>query len=416
MNFFVIYGQRSQHMKSLLTSFRLAIHNIRGNLFHTLLSILGVVIGVAALVTILSLIDGLEKMAHEQISKETSVENVMIRMSPYENLDGIRVKKASFTPFQATDLDPLIASLPVKEAIMMSQLRGALTHGDSGRVGVRAYAVTAPKETPTLADGQMWKEPKDHPSREALLSYATARSLREENPLALIGDSVFFGSHHWQIVGILDSTEEASQTMVFSIHWLTEEELKDHPPVVNLKAQTVEDVPTIQAQLETRMAAQFPELTSEDYSIITSERWVSQLNKGFSVFRVVMGMIIGLSVLVGGIGIMNVLLISVNDRIREIGIRKATGAKKKDIVWLFLAESITISALGSFLGLVLGMGFSLLAAPLARLIVDIPFQAAFTWNTLLIISTVAVFIGVIFGTYPAMKASRLDPVVAIRKE
>ena len=129
-----------------------------------------------------------------------------------------------------------------------------------------------------------------------------------------------------------------------------------------------------------------------------------------------MGLIIGLSVLVGGVGVMNVLLISVNERTAEIGLRKAVGAKKGDIRRLFLAESITVSAFGSLVGLVLGAGFAMAAIPIIRFFADVPFSAVLTWNTFFIIASVAILIGVIFGTYPAIKAAKLDPVEALRRE
>ncbi|HRF38958.1 MAG TPA: FtsX-like permease family protein, partial [Saprospiraceae bacterium] len=121
--------------------------------------------------------------------------------------------------------------------------------------------------------------------------------------------------------------------------------------------------------------------------------------------------------LVGGIGIMNVLLISVSERTAEIGIRKALGAKRRDILRLFLSESVAISLLGSFLGLLLGMLGAAVAVAIVGMVLKGPqFEAAYTFQTLLIIVAVALLVGIVFGTYPAIKASRLDPVEAMRRE
>jgi putative ABC transport system permease protein len=113
---------------------------------------------------------------------------------------------------------------------------------------------------------------------------------------------------------------------------------------------------------------------------------------------------------------MNVLLISVTERTAEIGVRKAVGANKRDIILQFLSESITISLFGSLLGLVLGILGTMAIVPIVKSMTGVPFQAAYTLNTLMIISILSVVVGIVFGTYPAMRAARLDPVEAIRRE
>lgn len=191
--------------------------------------------------------------------------------------------------------------------------------------------------------------------------------------------------------------------------------LKANPPVCVIEAGDVEDVPLLKTQVENWLKANMSTQLA-DFTIVTNEQRVSQAAKGFLLFRLVMGLIVGISVLVGGIGVMNVLLISVTERTVEIGVRKALGAKRQDILWQFLSESITISTLGSLLGLVLGLLATLAFIPIVKALTDIPFQVAYTWNTFIIIMVTAMLIGVIFGTYPAMRAARLDPVEAIRRE
>jgi putative ABC transport system permease protein len=134
------------------------------------------------------------------------------------------------------------------------------------------------------------------------------------------------------------------------------------------------------------------------------------------LFRVIMGLIVGISVIVGGIGVMNVMLITVTQRTTEIGVRKALGANRKDIVLQFLAEAVSISTLGSLCGLVLGILGTMGIIPIVKAITKVPFQASFTWNTIGVVAVLAIVVGIIFGTYPAIRASKLDPVEAIRKE
>jgi len=113
---------------------------------------------------------------------------------------------------------------------------------------------------------------------------------------------------------------------------------------------------------------------------------------------------------------MNVLLMSIAERTPEIGVRKAVGASRGTIIRQFLSESVAISFVGSFLGILLGMGVALIAAPVLNLFIDdLNFRAVFTLNTVLVVGVVALLIGILFGTYPARKAASLDPVEAIRR-
>jgi putative ABC transport system permease protein len=134
------------------------------------------------------------------------------------------------------------------------------------------------------------------------------------------------------------------------------------------------------------------------------------------VFRLVMGAIAGISLVVGGIGIMNVLLASVTERTREIGIRRASGARRRDIRRQFLAESVAISAVGSGLGAILGIVVSTVALHMVGEMADAPLSAVFTWQSLGFAMGAALVVGLVFGTYPALRAGRLSPIEALRHE
>jgi putative ABC transport system permease protein len=129
-----------------------------------------------------------------------------------------------------------------------------------------------------------------------------------------------------------------------------------------------------------------------------------------------MGAFTAISLVVGGIGIMNVLLASVVERTREIGIRKAVGAKRHDIALQFLTESVTISAVGSLVGLIIGLSGAFGMTAMMRAKTSVPMYAGLTWSTLAAGIASALLVGVIFGTYPALRAARLSPVDAIQRE
>ena len=129
-----------------------------------------------------------------------------------------------------------------------------------------------------------------------------------------------------------------------------------------------------------------------------------------------MGLIVGISVIVGGIGVMNVLLISVTQRTNEIGLRKAVGSRKSDIYVQFLSESMVVSLFGTVVGIIIGILVSLAIVPIVHNIIDIEFSPAFSLLTISVITILSLMIGVLFGTFPAYKASQLNPIDALRRE
>jgi putative ABC transport system permease protein len=213
----------------------------------------------------------------------------------------------------------------------------------------------------------------------------------------------------------MENDKATTPYAVIPITLLTQEELRTITPELIIEAANVEDVPKLNEEVVLFLKSKYPSY-QQDFSIFTNEMRVKQAAQGFLLFRVIMGLIVGISVLVGGIGVMNVLLISVTERTSEIGIRKAVGANRTDIMLQFLSESVTVSAFGSLLGLLVGILGTMAIVPIIHAITKVPFYAMYTWNTLAIISIVALIVGVVFGTYPAIRASRLDPVEAIRRE
>ncbi|MCB0530949.1 MAG: ABC transporter permease [Saprospiraceae bacterium] len=408
-------------LKNTLFSFGHAIHNIRTNLFHTILSVFGIVIGVAALVAILSFIDGLEQFAREQITKTTGLNVIALRSEAYQTIDDIRLKKDSFALLSPAVFERLTDSLPNVSRTALRSNRPAELRLDTSTKALGAILEAATpyldNDTVLLAGRLLTqKDVADADSVIVINQVLAKQATGHERWSELIGKPLHWKAQSLRVVGVTKAEDPKERPKgIFPISLLQNEALRADPPIGYVEVDDVEQVQAVKKQIEARVETQFPN-QKEDIQIVTNEFRLDQTAKGFFLFRIIMGLIVGISIVVGGVGVMNVLLISVNERTTEIGIRKAVGASRRHIIQQFLAESITVSAFGSFLGLLVGVLATMIIIPIIKMVTDLPFEAVYTWNTFLTISIVAVLVGIIFGTYPAMKASKLDPVEAIRRE
>ncbi len=410
-------------LKTIIVSVREALAHFRSNVFHTLLSVLGIVIGVAALVGILSMIDGLEQYAHQQISETTSLEVISMRPITSKKVNGVRIQNDSFINLDYKTFKYFRDRQADDVQMMMSVTHNELLKvpNDTMNIGAIVNFTSVPYSLnpPELLYGRNLEEKDQELSTHSLFVNANlAKAIVGENEMeSAVGKNVLIRGRSYQIIGIRQAEPNdppfawAPITTLDSNYW--KNTTRAH--TINFKAPEVEQVDLLEDSLKAQLARLHPGQV-DDFEFIKNESRLAQVDQGFMLFRLIMGFIVGISVLVGGIGVMNVLLISVTERTREIGLRKAMGARRRDIIVQFLAESTTISLIGSLMGLILGVLGSLLFVPIVKALTKAPFQVAFTANTLLVITIIALLIGILFGTYPALRAARLDPVDAIRRE
>ncbi len=397
-------------MRQFLSTLSLALGNIRANLFHTMLSVLGIIIGVGALVSILCMIDGMEKFAKEQIHTTTSLNTIAVQSEPNYVSDGISIRKKEFTFLNYDHFKKLGQQLH-GDSVKLVLTSTSSAEIDNGKEKIPSLLIGC---TPIISDkfklisGKFFT--KSDVDSAALLAVVNQFFVRRFGSEQIINTS--FGI--LKITGVIEDNANKPRVL-FPISILTNDQLQEHTPELYAEVTNIEHVGTVKDKISEWTKSEFGK-SAADLKVITNEFRLEQVERGFLLFRIIMGLIVGLSVIVGGIGVMNVLLISVTQRTMEIGVRKAMGAKRSDIVLQFLTEAVTISCFGSICGMILGVTFTMAALPIIKSLTKVPFQAAYTMNTLFIVSSIAILVGITFGTYPALRASRLDPVEAIRRE
>lgn len=154
----------------------------------------------------------------------------------------------------------------------------------------------------------------------------------------------------------------------------------------------------------------------EDFQVETGEGQIEQFNRVVAIMKIVAGGIAGISLLVGGMGIMNIMLVSVSERTREIGVRKALGAKRRTILWQFIVEAIVLCMFGGALGILLGLGIGAGISAYVKSLTNMPFESIVTTGLMIFAIAYSAGIGLFFGVYPAYRASKLDPIDALRYE
>ncbi|MEM8487883.1 MAG: ABC transporter permease [Bacteroidota bacterium] len=410
-------------MRRILLIANIAFQTLRANPLHTFLSTIGLVVGVAALVAILSLGDGLEKYARNQISTTTSLEGISVSPRTKERVDGVNLDRESIAYLQVRDADALAALIKNEADLTLSNPINAriMLPGDTARSGIYMEATMSSAfdvYRHEFAAGRAFTRTEMETNEPVVvLAYSVASRLAGEQDSVdvMLGRIVLIDEQEAEVIGVMKGAVDGDPLVLGPIDYWIKALGGEAPSRLLVRAKDVAQVPLLKAQI-TNWLDNNVDAGSAGFSIATNQMRVEQVRQGIRVFKLVMGFITGISVLVGGIGVMNVLLIAITERTREIGIRKATGAQKKDIVFQFLTESVTISLVGSVFGLLLGLATLLVAIPIIKNMAEVPFEMAFSTGSLGVIFVVAIVVGIGFGTYPAWRAANLSPVDAIRHE
>ncbi len=413
----------------LLPSIHVGVQTLRANPVRTLLSTLGIVMGAASLVGVLAIGDGIQGYARLQIER-FGLQAISIAPKTSETVDGIAIPRTGYPIFTVDNMNALKSRLmPGSAVAMAADGMGTFVAKPGG--APRAASVASVLGSPDavgggigIAHGRFLTDAEMSSGAPAVvISNKLAVELAAGRDVAtLVGATLTLQGSPWTIVGVL---EPFPADRVFRVlaplaaeSRATMPSASPLPRGILIKAPRVEDVLAVRTQVEAWADATDPRWRSESRITInaTGRERLDQLNQGTMLFKLMMGAFTSISLIVGGIGIMNVLLAAVAERTREIGVRKASGANRRDIVTQFLAESVMISLAGAVLGAVLGIGGAFLFTAFMRSRTGAPVQAALTLSTMAISMGAAIGVGLVFGIYPALKAARLSPIDAMRYE
>ena len=419
------------------SSLHVGLQALHANPLRTILSTLGVIMGVASIVAVLAVGDGVEQFARAQIEQTTDLQTVTISPITYVMMDRVRVPRTGYPVFAASDADALSAALGGSAVVSILTAGPALISRSPG-ASPRAAVVTA--TVPSVAAlsrlgyaaGGFFTD-ADERSRVpvVVLSHGLAAALADSSTrgssasavpaVALLGRTVLMQGHPFRVVGITAPREGDDERLTAIVPFSVAGDAllpsaEARAATILVRANRAEDVATIRARTERWLTSRYGAWNDRVRVQSESKSRLAQARQGILIFKLAMGSFAGISLIVGGIGIMNVLLSSILERTREIGVRKATGARQRDILVQFLAESVAISGAGSLLGAALGLAGAFGVTALMRAETQAMVHAAFTWPTLAVAALTALITGIAFGLYPAVRAARLSPIDAIRHE
>jgi len=389
------------------------------NRLRTALTMLGMVIGVGAVVIMMAIGQGAQYAVQQAIS--TMGSNLFIALSGSFTTSGVRSGTAGAPTLNVADVEAI--------AELDGVVNAAATHRGSRQLvyGSQNWSAQVVGTTPAYLDARVWSIAKGasfgdsdvrSATRVALLGKTTAENLfGDEDP---IGKTIRIQQNPFVVIGVLASKGQSlsgddqddtviiplstAQRKVFGTPFLGSVRM------IMVQAESDEAMPRVMESTTAllRQRHRLREGQPNDFFIRNLSAAAESQAETTRTMSVLLGAIASISLLVGGIGIMNIMLVSVTERTREIGIRMAIGARERDILLQFLLEAVMISLAGCLLGLLLGISSALLVNVITGMVVVI------SGSSVLVAFGVAAAVGIFFGYYPAQKAARLDPIEALR--
>lgn len=398
---------------------RIALKALQRNKLRAFLTMLGIIIGVAAVITMGAIGEGSKESIHSQLS---SMGSNMITISPYSNAPGGVRLGSSVQTLTIKDVNAIEA-----EAVNLDEVSPASSSKGQAINGAKNWPTTIQGVSPgylqirslSMRDGVAFSD-QDVKSfaKVCLLGQTVIDNLfdKSENP---IGKIIRFNKIPFQVIGILspkgqNAFGQDQDDIIIAPYTTVQTRITASIYFQNIyasaKNEGVTDAATTELTSILRTAHRLRTSEDDDFTIRTQAELIKTLGSTSSLLTTLLTAIAGISLVIGGIGIMNIMYVSVTERTKEIGLRMSIGARGIDILLQFLTEAIMISITGGIIGIFFGIGSSLLVSKL------LGWPIVIGESSIVISFSVCAVTGVFFGYYPAQKASRLDPIEALRYE
>lgn len=405
---------------NIINLFKIALRALNGNKFRCFLTMLGIIIGVAAVITMLAIGQGSKKSIQDQIS---TMGSNMINIRPGAGqFGGVRQSAGSMQTLKLEDYDAL-----KKDAPNISDISPEVSSSGQAIFGANNTPTTIYGVEPsylnirkyTIADGDMFTEADVKSSAKVCIIGATiVKNLftNGENP---IGQTIRFNKIPFKVIGVLTSKGDNTMGMdqddlILAPYTTVQKRILAITYINSISASAVSEDATEDAiagiEEILRQRHKIKAGQDDDFNVQSQKELITMMSSTTEMMTILLACIAGISLLVGGIGIMNIMYVSVTERTREIGLRMSIGAKGVDILMQFLIEAILLSVTGGIVGVILGVSSAFLVNTLLMWPIEIEVY------TIILSFAVCTITGVFFGWYPAKKAADLDPIEALRYE
>ena len=406
--------------------FKIALRAIAANKTRSFLTALGIIIGIASVITMLAIGQGTKQSIQSNIAEMGSN---MIMISPgADRRGGVQQDASSMETLKLTDYEALRDECKYIKAISPTvSASGQFIYGNENTPSSMTGANEDYLEIRQLkvADGEMFTESDIKTSAKVCLLGNTVAENLFPNGADPVGKIIRFNSIPFRVIGVMEKKGYNSMGMdqddyVLAPYTSVMKRILAQNYLQQIIASAITEGVTEQATDEMtailRRTHKLKDTTDDytgdedDFSIRSQEELANMMNSTMTMLTVLLGCVAGISLIVGGIGIMNIMYVSVTERTREIGLRMSVGARGIDILNQFLIESIMLSVTGGIIGVIFGVGAAYAISAVAH------WPTTVQMWTIVMSFAVCTFTGIFFGWYPAKKAAQLDPIEAIRYE